>query len=146
MKDDIDSDEYQMGAAGNATSRAQRDALNATSLVSARVAFGFLRPPRIISVTRPGFTNDLRQGRRLMPSVAANGAGGDFTVHVTSIRVLVRSLKWRSSVTQRGADVPVWSSISNAKCILMTPVNETNAPPVVGVACRLQTRPRALQR
>lgn len=23
-----------------------------------------------------------------MPSVAANGAGGDFTVHVTSIRVL----------------------------------------------------------
>lgn len=46
MKDDIDSDEYQMGAAGNAASRAQRDALNgpATSLVSASVASGFLRP------------------------------------------------------------------------------------------------------
>lgn len=78
-----------------------------------------------------------------MPSVAANGAGGDFTVHVTSIRVLgaLTQMPLHSlNMEQMSQAGPPALDISNAKCTLTTPVrctNETNGPPVVGVACRL---------
>lgn len=70
-----------------------------------------------------------------MPSVAANGAGGDFTVHVTSIRVLAQMALSSHSTWSRCPSL----IISNAKCMLTRAVcclNETNGHPVVGVACR----------